>query len=247
MSPNSRANFVHFHLEEIRLFAIQAVQNIGGLRPPRLYSATVNGTWTSSNLCPERVFLTRIPLLTGRTPEDAAAAIIQFRLNLALNSSTSHHQFCFLENGAAAGDGGAPNYIPDLNVSPPDETAPAKEFVGVIKSQNISRLTDYVVRYLREYGSEEEVEEYRKILSTKSEAEIGNLDSIRIWNILTLEAEIQNALIAKGLVETPMRFDDLEFPPPQELFPIPEKGRKGAKKARYCGVFGMDEAKSPNS
>ncbi|CAL8123382.1 unnamed protein product [Prunus armeniaca] len=179
--------------------------------------------------------------------KDATAAIIQFRLNLALNSSTSHHQFCFLENGAAAGDGGAPSYIPDLNVSPPDETAPAKEFVGVIKSQNISRLTDYVVRYLGEHGSEEEVAEYRKILSTKSEAEIGNLDSIRIWNILTLEAEIQNALIAKGLVETPMRFDDLEFPPPQELLPIPEKGRKGAKKARYCGVFGMDEAKSPNS
>ncbi|CAL9007384.1 unnamed protein product [Prunus brigantina] len=258
MSPNSRVNLVHFHLEEVRVLLpdhpFNRASPNGGFRPPRLYSAAVDGTGSAS-LCPERVFVTRIPLLTGPTPEDAAAAVIQFRLNLALNSSSSHHQFCFIRNKPAADDGGqnyvdpapnrGPNYIPDLNVSPPNETAPTTDFVGVIKSQNISRFTDYVVWYLGEYLSDEEVAEYKKILSSKSEAEIGNLDSIRIWNILTLEAEIQKTLVTKGLVEAPMRFDDLQFPPPKELLPIPEKGGKAAKKARYCGVVGMDEPKSP--
>ncbi|CAB4270130.1 unnamed protein product, partial [Prunus armeniaca] len=70
------------------------------------------------------------------------------------------------------------------------------------------------------------VAEYRKILSGKSEAEIGNLDSIRIWNILTLRAEIQKTLVAKGLVEAPIgsESDDVQFPPPQQLLPIPQQG-----------------------
>ncbi|PQQ17611.1 hypothetical protein Pyn_02658 [Prunus yedoensis var. nudiflora] len=256
MSPSSRVDLVHFHLEEVRVLLpdhpFNRASPNGGFRPPRLYSAAVDVTGSAS-LCPEKVFVTRIPLLTGPTPEDAAAVVIQFRLNLALNSSSSHHQFCFIRNRPAADDGGqnyvdpAPNrgsnYIPDLNVSPPNETAPTIDFVGEIKSQNISRFTDHVVCCLG--WSDEEVAEYKKILSSISEAEIGNLDSIRIWNSLTLGAKIQETLVKKGLLEAPMSFDDLQFPPPEELLPIPEKGRKAAKKARYCGVVGIDEPKSP--
>ncbi|PQQ00935.1 hypothetical protein Pyn_03979 [Prunus yedoensis var. nudiflora] len=234
ISPNSRKNLVHFHLEEFRALLPDHPFNRASpnrcLRPPRLYSAAVAGTWSTS-LCPEKVFVTSIPLLTGPTPEDAKAAVSQFRLNLALNSTSSHHKFCFLGNVPAADDGGqnyvdpAPNrgsnYIPDLNVS------------------------RRRMRRRRRRISDEEVAEYKKILSSISEAEIGNLDSIRIWNSLTLGAKIQETLVKKGLLEAPMSFDDLQFPPPEELLPTPEKGRKAAKKARYCGVVGIDEPKSP--
>ncbi|CAB4300534.1 unnamed protein product [Prunus armeniaca] len=188
-----------------------------------------------TGLCPEKVLLTALPV-NGPTRQDAMAAITAFRLNMALRHSSSRRQvvdFCFLvpaeggdQNFVDPAPNRGPNYIPDLNVSPPDATAPATEFVGEIERQNISRFTDYVVWYLGEYWSDDEVAEYRKILSGKSEAEIGNLDSIRIWNILTLRAEIQKTLVAKGLVEAPIgsESDDVQFPPPQQLLPIPQQG-----------------------
>ncbi|ONI23295.1 hypothetical protein PRUPE_2G180700 [Prunus persica] len=186
-----------------------------------------------TSLCPDEVLLTALPV-NGPTRQDAMAAIMAFRLKMTLRHSSSRRQlvdFCFLvpaeggdQNFVDPAPNRGPNYIPDLNVSPPDATAPAMEFVGEIKSQNISRFIDYVVGYLGEYGSDDSVAEYRKILSSKSEDEIGNLDSIRVWNILTLRTEIQKALVAKGLVEAPIGSDDVQFPAQQQLLPIPQQG-----------------------
>ncbi|CAB4300538.1 unnamed protein product [Prunus armeniaca] len=204
--------------------------------PQTTVYAAVYGGEGGSSLWPEEVRLTPLPV-NGPTRQDAMSAIMAFRLKTALRQSSSSRRqvvdFCFLvpaedgdQNFVDPAPNRGPNYIPDLNVSPPDEAASATEFIGEIKSQNISRFTDYVVWYLGEYGSDDEVTEYRKILSSKSEAEIGNLDSIRIWNILTLRAEILKALVAKGLVETPIgsESDDVQFPPPQQLLPIPQQG-----------------------
>ncbi|XP_008232953.1 PREDICTED: uncharacterized protein LOC103332041 [Prunus mume] len=198
----------------------------------KVYAAAYCGGGGTS-LCPEEVLLTALPV-NGPTRQDAMAAIMAFRLNMTLRHSSSRRQvvdFCFLvpaeggdQNFVDPAPNGGPNYIPDLNVSPPDATAPATEFVGEIKSQNISRFIDYVVWYLGEYGSDDEVAVYKKILNSKSEAEIGNLDSIRVWNILTLRTEIQKALVAKGLVEAPIGSDDVQFPALQQLFPIPQQG-----------------------
>ncbi|KAI5345733.1 hypothetical protein L3X38_013610 [Prunus dulcis] len=202
-----------------------------------------------TSLFPDEVLLTALPV-NGPTRQDAMAAIMAFRLNMTLRHSSSCRQvvdFCFLVPAEGGGDQNfvdpAPNrghnYIPDLNVSPPDATAPATEFVGEIKSQNISRFIDYVVWYLGEYGSDGEVAEYKKILSSKSEAEIGNLNSIRVWNILTLRTEIQKALVAKGLVEAPICSDDVQFPALQQLLPIPQQGWTAALKHAHirCHVI----------
>ncbi|KAL6290406.1 hypothetical protein ACE6H2_007916 [Prunus campanulata] len=218
------------------MVAPNAAFSFGG--PQMTVYAAVHGCGGGGgvSLWPEEVLLTALPV-HGPTRQDAMSAIMAFRLKRALRQSSSSRpqvvDFCFLvpaedgdQNFVDPAPNRGPNYIPDLNVSPPDETAPATEFVGEIKSQNISRFTDYVVWYLGEYGSDNDVAEYRKIMSSKSEAEIGNLDSIRIWNILTLRAEILKALVAKGLVEAPIgcESDDVKFPPPQQLLPIPQQG-----------------------
>ncbi|PQQ06154.1 uncharacterized protein Pyn_02843 [Prunus yedoensis var. nudiflora] len=206
------------------------------------------------SLCPEEVLVTALPV-NGPTRQDAMSAIMAFRLKRALRQSSSSRpqvvDFCFLvpaedgdQNFVDPAPNRGPNYIPDLNVSPPDERAPATEFVGEIKSQNISRFTDYVVWYLGEYGSDNDVAEYRKIMSSKSEAEIGILDSIRIWNILTLRAEILKALVAKGLVEAPIgsESDEFQFPPPQQLLPIPQQGWTVAHNHAHLGCHVTDAA-----
>ncbi|KAL6290404.1 hypothetical protein ACE6H2_007914 [Prunus campanulata] len=256
LGPSS-SNLLLHHLREVRLptirdAAVEESSNIGGagtsrataaiVAPNAAFSfkgpqttvyAAVYGGGGGTSLCPEEVLLTALPV-NGPTRKDAMAAVMAFRLNMALRDTSSRRQvvdFCFLvpaeggdQNFVDPAPNRGPNCIPDLNVSPPDATAPATEFVGEIKRQNISRFTDYVLWYLGEYWSDDEVGEYRKILSSKSEAEVGNLDSIRIWNILTLRAEIQKALVAKGLVETPIGSDDVQFPALQHLLPIPQQG-----------------------
>ncbi|BBG97606.1 hypothetical protein Prudu_006794, partial [Prunus dulcis] len=194
-----------------------------------VYAAVYCGGGGSS-LWPEEVLLTALPV-NGPTRQDAMSAITAFRLKTALRQSSSSRRqvvdFCFLvpaENGdqnfvdPALNRG--PNYIPDLNVSPPDETASA---TSSSEKSRAKTSPGSLITW--------------KILSSKSEAEIGNLDSIRIWNILTLRAEILKAVVAKGLIETPIgsESDDVQFPPPQQLLPIPQQGWTAAHNHAHIG------------
>ncbi|KAL6290399.1 hypothetical protein ACE6H2_007909 [Prunus campanulata] len=192
----------------------------------RLYSAAVtNGSNSTTSLSPERVFLSSIPV-NGPSRQDAIAASTGYRLNMDLHSSSSSHHlvgFCFLPppeltdmNYTAA------RRIPDLNLPPSDVSdVSASELVLRIKNRSILRFIDAVRSLVVKHGSPEELAEYMKNKSSLTEPQLWNLDSIRIWNMLSLSrgGEIEKELMEEGLIEALIRVEDL--PSPLELVLAP--------------------------
>ncbi|CAL9007381.1 unnamed protein product [Prunus brigantina] len=244
-SSSSAVNLVRLHLEEVHVHAMKAAEVEESCNEPqrvhsrpinrpssadimspnasRLYSAAVtNGTNSTTSLSPERVFLSSIPV-NGLSRQDAIAASTGYRLNMDLHSSSrsSHHVvgFCFLPPPELADLNYAARRIPDLNLPPSDVSA--SELVQRIKNRNILRFIDAVRSLVVKHGSPEELAEYMKNKSSLTKPQLWNLDSIRIWNMLSLSrgGEIEKELVEEGLVEALIRVEDL--PSPLELVLAP--------------------------
>ncbi|PQQ00939.1 uncharacterized protein Pyn_03983 [Prunus yedoensis var. nudiflora] len=246
-SSSSAVNLVRLHLGEVRFHAMKAAEVEESSNRPqrvhsrpinrpssaafvsphasRLYSAAVtNGTNSTTSLSPESVFLSSIPV-NGHSRQDAIAASTGCRLNMDLHSSSSsssHHVVGFLflpppeltdMNYAAA------RPIPDLNLPPSDVSA--SELVLGIKKRNIRRFIDAVRSLVVKHGSREELAVYMKNKSSLTKPQLWNLDSIRIWNMLSLSrgGEIEKELMEEGLIEALIRVEDL--PSPLELVLAP--------------------------
>lgn len=247
MIPSSSSvNLVRLHLGEVRFHAMKAAEVEESSNRPqrvhsrpinrpssaafmspnasRLYSAAVtNGTNSTTSLSPERVFLSSIPV-NGPSRQDAIAASTGYRLNMDLHSSSSHHVvgFCFLPPPELADMNYAARRIPDLNLPPSDVSdVSASELVLRTKNRNILRFIDAVRSLVVKHGSPEELAEYMKNKSSLTIPQLWNLDSIRIWNMLSLSrgGEIEKELMEEGLVEALIRVEDL--PSPLELVLAP--------------------------
>ncbi|XP_021808039.1 uncharacterized protein LOC110751825 [Prunus avium] len=243
-SSSSSVNLLRLHLGEVRFHAMKVAeveessnkQERVHSRPinlpsspafmsphaSRLYSAAVtNGTNSTTRLSPERVFLSSIPV-NGPSRQDAIAASTGYRLNMDLHSSSSSHHvvgFCFLPPAELADMNYVARRIPDLNLPPSDVSA--SELVLRTKNRNILRFIDAVRSLVVKHGSSEEVAEYMKNKSSLTKPQLWNLDSIRIWNMLSLSrgGEIEKELVEEGLVEALIRVEDL--PSPLELVLAP--------------------------
>lgn len=244
-SSSAAVNLVRLHLGEVRFHAMKAAEVEESCNKPqrvhsrpinrpssadimspnanRLYSAAVtNGTNSTTSLSPERIFLSSIPV-NGLSRQDAIAASTGYRLNMDLHSSSSssHHVvgFCFLPPPELADLNYSARRIPDLNLPPSDVSA--SELVLRTKNRNILRFIDAVRSLVVKHGSPEELAEYMKNKSSLTKPQLWNLDSIRIWNMLSLSrgGEIEKELVEEGLVEALIRVEDL--PSPLELVLAP--------------------------
>ncbi|KAL6290397.1 hypothetical protein ACE6H2_007907 [Prunus campanulata] len=247
MIPSSSSvNLVRLHLGEVRFHAMKAAEVEESSNRPqrvhsrpinrpsspafmspnasRLYSAAVtNGSNSTTSSSPERVFLSSIPV-NGPSRQDAIAASTGYRLNMDLHSSSSHHVvgFCFLPPPELADMNYAARHIPDLNLPPSDvSNVSASGLVRRTKNRNIQRFIDAVRSLVVKHGSPEELAEYMKNKSSLTIPQLWNLDSIRIWNMLSLSqgGEIEKELMEEGLVEALIRVEDL--PSPLELVLAP--------------------------
>ncbi|VVA23686.1 PREDICTED: LOC110751832 [Prunus dulcis] len=255
-SSSSAVNLVRLHLGEVHFHAMKAAEVEESCNEPqrvhsrpinrpssadimspnasRLYSAAVtNGTNSTTSLSPERVFLSSIPV-NGLSRQDAIAASAGYRLNMDLHSSSSHHVvgFCFLPPPELADLNYAARRIPDLNLPPSDVSA--SELVLRIKDRNILLFIDAVRSLVVKHGSPEELAEYMKNKSSLTKPQLWNLDSIRIWNMLSLSrgGEIEKELVDEGLVEAPIRVEDLPSPLDLVLAPPHHYKASGNQDAR---------------
>ncbi|XP_020413629.1 uncharacterized protein LOC109947573 isoform X1 [Prunus persica] len=103
----------------------------------------------------------------------------------------------------------------------PLDSALLKDCVAQVLVPSNKRFIKFVHCYLLEAGKEKQAEEYLQKVSPASRVQ--HLDSINIWNYLTLPCQVFNKVMEDmGLGENPSNF----FMPPAapEVFPTPAPG-----------------------
>ncbi|CAB4300539.1 unnamed protein product [Prunus armeniaca] len=120
-----------------------------------------------------------------------------------------------------------------INPSPVD-SALLKDCVAQVRVASKKRFIKIVHCYLLKAGKEKEAQEYLEKVSPASR--VDHLESVKMWNYLTLPFQVLKVMEDMGLGTSPLSFS---MPPaPPEVFPTPARGWRPGQATAHGNIPG---------